>query len=234
MKRCGGATRAIRLLVPTATLEQHLQNRIAREGFIFRRSLIQTFSGFVDQFSGDLPQVPDAVLYLIVEEVVQRLHRPEFERVAQLPGFCASVARTIGEFSSAGCDAERLGCEAPASPLAPGFLAIYREVERELERRGMALRAKRLEHAARWIEQNGVPGIHTILFDGFHALPDPELGIIHALSRHAQLAVTLTDTDLIAVSRARLLAMGFEEVRTAKSRATPTAALVKAPSIAIR
>ena len=132
----------VRHLVPTATLAQHLQNRIAREGFIFRHDLIQTFSGFVGQFSGDVPQVPDTVLYLIVEQVVHRVHRPEFARVAQLPGFCASVARTIGEFSSAGCDAAKLDREAPAGPLAPGFLAIYREVERELERRGMALRAK--------------------------------------------------------------------------------------------
>ena len=96
-------------------------------------------------------------------------------------------------------------------PLAPGFLTIYREVERELERRGMALRAKRLEHAARRIEQDGVPGIHTILFDGFHALPDPELEVIRALSRHSQLVVTLTDTDLIGTARARLLAMGFRK-----------------------
>ena len=54
-----GRDEGVRLLVPTATLAQHLQNRIAREGFIFRRGLIQTFSGFVDQFSGDVPQVPD-------------------------------------------------------------------------------------------------------------------------------------------------------------------------------
>jgi hypothetical protein len=28
---------AIRLLAPTATMAQHLQNRLAREGFVFRR-----------------------------------------------------------------------------------------------------------------------------------------------------------------------------------------------------
>src|SRR5689334_16122844 len=96
-----GHDEGIRLLVPTATLVQHLQNRMAREGFVFRRGLIQTFSGFVDQWAAEVPQVPDAVLYLIVEEVVQRVNRPEFARVAGLRGFCASVARTLGELSSA-------------------------------------------------------------------------------------------------------------------------------------
>ena len=29
---------SVRLLVPTATMAQHLRNRIAREGFVFRRN----------------------------------------------------------------------------------------------------------------------------------------------------------------------------------------------------
>src|SRR6267154_166745 len=95
---------AIRLLVPTATMAQHLQNRIAREGFVFRGDLIQTLSGFVETWAGDLRQVPDTVLYLIVEEAARHVDRPEFRRVVHMPGFCASLAQTIGEFSSAGCD----------------------------------------------------------------------------------------------------------------------------------
>ena len=36
---------AIRLLVPTATMAQHLQNQLAREDFVFPPSLIQTQIG---------------------------------------------------------------------------------------------------------------------------------------------------------------------------------------------
>ena len=63
---------AIRLLVPTATMAQHLQNRLAREGFVFSPALVQTLSGFVDEWAADVPQAPDAVLYLIVEQAVER------------------------------------------------------------------------------------------------------------------------------------------------------------------
>src|SRR4051812_32444272 len=94
---------AVRLLVPTATMAQHLQNRMVREGYVFRCGLIQTLSGFVDSWAAGLPQVPDTVFQLIVEEAVRRVNRHEFARVAQLPGFCASLARTMAEFSSAGC-----------------------------------------------------------------------------------------------------------------------------------
>src|SRR4051812_48788214 len=83
-----------RLLVPTATMTEHLQNGFAREGFVFRRSLIQTFSGFVETRTRDVRQVSEAVLYLIVEEAARRVGRPEFARVVGMPGFCAAVART--------------------------------------------------------------------------------------------------------------------------------------------
>ncbi len=215
----------VRLLVPTATLAQHLQNRIAREGFAFSSGLIQTLSEFVSAWAGDVPQVPDAVLYLIVEESVRRVNRSEFARVGHLPGFCASLARTVAEFSSAGCDSRRLAGCLPDAPLGEAFLAAYREVDRELDRRGFATRARRIEWAAERIEHDGLGDIRTVWMDGFHALPDPELRVIAAMGRHADLTLTFDAMD------DRLAALGFREKRLTRSRATPVMALVKAPGI---
>ena len=221
----------MRLLVPTATMAQHLQNRLAREGFVFRRSLIQTLSGFVKDFTPDAPEVAPPVLHLIVEEAARRVNRPEFARVVDLPGFCASLARTIEEFASAGCDGARLAACLPDVPLGPAFLAVYREVEAALERRGLAMRASRLERAADRIASAGLGGIGTIWMDGFHALPDPELRVIAALGRHADLTLTLGDADLSTAMRANLEAMGFQFQSTARVRTTPARALVKAAGI---
>ncbi|MGB7723413.1 MAG: hypothetical protein WBL65_26175, partial [Bryobacteraceae bacterium] len=215
---------AIRLLAPTATMAQHLQNRLAREGFVFRRKLIQTLSGFVEDWAGDVLQAPDAVLYLMVEEAARRVNRPEFVGVAHMPGFCASLAHTIAEFSAAGCDSARLASSLPESPLGAAFLAVYQEVDRELERRGLAMRAKRLERAAERIESQGLGGIGAIWLDGFHALPDPELRVIEALCHHADLTLTLGDGDATETVRARLRAMGFREERAGRPRATPAMA----------
>src|SRR3984957_20315983 len=79
----------VRLLTPTATMAQHLQNRIAREGFVFRPGLIQTLSLFVDGFAAGAAQVSEPLLYLVVEEAARRVARPEFAQVVRLPGFCA-------------------------------------------------------------------------------------------------------------------------------------------------
>src|ERR1039458_10897453 len=70
----------VRLLTPTATMAQHLQNQLAREGFVFRPGLIQTLSRFVDSFAADMPQVSEPLLYLIVEEAASRRHRPQLGR----------------------------------------------------------------------------------------------------------------------------------------------------------
>ena len=223
----------VRLLVPTATLAQHLQNQVAREGLVLRPKLIQTLSGFVREWCGEAQEVPHPVLYLVVEEAVRRLNRPEFARVAgpqgPPPGFCASLARTIEEFASAGCRAERLQAALPDTPLAEAFAAVYRETEQMLERRELALRGWRLERAAERIAAMGAGGIRAVWLDGFHALPDPELRVIEALGRHAEVTLTATDKDLSEAVRARLTAMGFAEEHVARSRPAPAIALVKAP-----
>jgi ATP-dependent helicase/DNAse subunit B len=217
----------VRLLVPTATMTEHFQNRLAREGIVFRRSVVQTLSGFVESRTKDVRQVAAPVLYLIVEEAARRVDRPEFARVVNLPGFCASVARTVEEFSSAGCDSARLESCLPDAPLGEAFLTVYREVDRELERRGLVLRARRLEIAAQRIEAEGLPGIATIWLDGFHALPDPELRVLEALARHATVTVTIGEDDLD--DRLRRLAERVE--RRAKARPSPAVAVVRAPNV---
>lgn len=225
----------VRLLTPTATMAQHLQNRIAHEGFVFRPGIIQTLSHFVDSFAADTPQVSEPLLYLIVEEAARRVDRPEFARVAGMPGFCAALARSMEELSSAGCDAERLAGglarQRGSAPLGDAFLAVYREVNRELGRRGLATRSQRLLRAAETIARAGLGGIHTIWLDGFYALPDPELAVIDAMCRHAEVTLTLPTAQVTEPARRRLLEMGFVEEACAGERAPARIELCAAPSI---
>ena len=221
----------MRLLVPTATMARHLQNQIAREGLVFHRNLVQTLSAFVEPWAGASAQVPDAVVYLLVEEAARRAGRAEFARVADTPGFHASLTRTINEFASAGCDSAHLARNLPAAPLAEAFLNVYQAFEAILRDRGLALRAQRLERAAERIASEGVGGTATIWMDGFHALPDPELRVIEALGRHAEVTLTLDERDLTGSLRGRLNRIGFCEERMARARPAPAIAVVRAPNM---
>ena len=221
----------VRLLVPTATMAQHLQNQLAREGRVFRRSAIQTLSGYVGERTEDTTELTQPVLYRITEEVARRVNRPEFARVMDLAGFSASLADTIDEFASAGCDSARLAVCLPEAPLAEAFLAVYRELDGELARRRLATRAHRLQIAAQRIAAEGARGIRTVWVDGFHALPEPELSVIAAIGRHADLTLTLNDLDLTDDLRERLAALGFVEARANRKRGRPAPQVFKAPGI---
>jgi ATP-dependent helicase/DNAse subunit B len=225
-----GGGSEVRLLVPTATLARHSQNQLVREGLVLPGETIQTLSSFVRPWALPVMQAPDSVVYLAVAEAVRRIDRAEFRQVAHFAGFCGALARTIAEFSSAGCDSQRLRRHLPDTPLAAPFLAIYQEVEAALERRGLALRARCLQLAAARIASEGLGGVHTIWLDGFHALPDPELEVLETFGRHAGVTLTLDSSggdDL----RARLIAIGFEEQEMQRVRPWPAVALVRAASI---
>ncbi|HTQ55590.1 MAG TPA: PD-(D/E)XK nuclease family protein [Bryobacteraceae bacterium] len=222
----------VRLLTPTATMAQHLQNQMAREGFVFRPSLIQTLSRFVDAFAADRPQVSRPLFYLIVEDAARRVNPPAFERVVRLPGFCAALARSMEELSAAGCDAQRLPAAViRASPLGEAFAKVYAEVDRELRRRGLAMRSQRLLYAAERIARDGLHGVHTIWMDGFYALPDPESAAIAAMGRHADVVLTLPIAPVTELTRRRLLEMGFAEENCAFKPTAARRELVEAPSI---
>src|ERR1035441_646454 len=90
--RAGGE--GMRLLTPTATLAQHLQNQVAREGLVFHRNLIQTLNAFVEERGGVALLAEQPVLYLLVEQAARRLRRPEF----------GVVVDTAGVFAGPGAD----------------------------------------------------------------------------------------------------------------------------------
>lgn len=220
--------RGARLLVPTATLARHTRNLLAREGFLLRGGAVQTLSGLVRELTPDAAEVPGTVLYLVVEEAAKRAARPEFARVAALPGFCAAIKRVIDEFIAAGCDSERLAAARPEAPLAPAFLAVYREVERELARRGLLTRAARI---ARACEHAASSGIRALWMDGFHVLTEPELSLVRELARTADVTLAMGDEVLTDAMRAWLFLAGFEEERAAGHRAQAVRAHFVAPTI---
>jgi ATP-dependent helicase/DNAse subunit B len=226
-----------RLLAPTATLAIHLQNQLAREGLVFRSSAIQTLHSFVEAWCSDPTEVTDPVLALVAADALRRVNRPEFAGVAGMAGFHSQLARTVAEFASAGCDAARLeqtlaGTRlASDAPLAHAFTQVYREVERLLDRAGMALRARRLERAAERIAAEGLLGVETVWLDGFHALPAPELRVVAALAEHADVTITLAEGEAGDGLRTRLGELGFREERLPARRAAPARSLVRAASI---
>jgi ATP-dependent helicase/DNAse subunit B len=180
-----------RLLVPTATMAGHVRNQLAREGFVFRPVLVETLSRFLEPFASDAPQASSEALLLVVEDALRRTRPAAFRDVAGMRGFAAAVARLIDELSSAGCDAERFARLRLGGAYDSALAAVYAEVEAALAARQWTLRGASLQRAAANIEKNGLAQVDLVLFDGFFTFTDPELSILAALARHAQVILTL-------------------------------------------
>jgi len=206
-----------RLLVPTATMAEHIRNQLAREGFALRPGLITTLWKFTAQWVQGHPEVPAAAVDLIVDHVLATRPPEAFAAVAGLPGFRTVLARLIDEFSSAGYDARRLARALDAAdcqtPTTEAFCTVYRQVEREFHRRGWISRPERLKIAADEIRNRGLGGVREVFLDGFFTLSEPELELIDAIRKHVDVTVTLPLWEGSEVARLVLLRKKFAETR---------------------
>src|SRR5579872_6353028 len=222
---------SVRLLVPTATMAQHLRNELAREDFVFSPSLIQTIHRFIEPWVVDLPQVPEALFHLLVEKTVRRLDLPAFRKVAHLAGFQTRLAAVIEECSSAGCDPRSLREHLPPDGLGRDLARVLEEVTQDLNERKLGTRSARLSLAAVRIADAGTATVKTVWLDGFLSLTEPEVAVVQAMAQHADVTVTLPSTGIAADTRARLLSIAVDEKPLADTRIPPGRELFVAPGI---
>jgi ATP-dependent helicase/DNAse subunit B len=178
-----------RLIVPTATMGEHLRNELAREGFVFKPALVSTFTKFVEPYCVAAPGVSSGAIEIIVADVLGRAQLTKYAAVRDFAGFRASVVHIVEEFSSAGGtidDLTRCGVE-------PDFIRIYTDVLAALKQRNLHLRAAQLRHAAGKIAEEGCPGVEELIFAGFYSFTAPELEVIQTLAGRARLTVALAE-----------------------------------------
>jgi ATP-dependent helicase/DNAse subunit B len=198
----------IRLIVPTATLVEHLRHELAREGLVFNPRSILSLSAFTAEICGDLKEVDNPTLTLAVETAVREVSAPEFAAVGQLAGFHAALVHSLDELDSAGCTPEQFARARIDAPLARPLLAIWQNVSRQLAGRNLLTRSQMLRRAASEIDTR--PSLPSrIWFDGFAGFSRPELEFIEALARKSGVTVALPSSQTAVTALADLRAAGF-------------------------
>ncbi len=225
-----------RLLVPTATMAEHLRNAAARRGHVLRPEWIATFSRFLQPFHAGLKPASPALLSILTARALQASTPAEFAKVAALPGFARLAARLVEEFSLAGCDPSRLALLLASprleAPFGPAFLEVYSAVMEELARRGLALRGQLLAAVAERIRTLGLPGVSRVYLDGFFSFNSRELEVLRAIGQHASLTVVAPDWEGLAPLRAAFAGCLREERLSEVRRPTPRRRLFAAPTAA--
>jgi ATP-dependent helicase/DNAse subunit B len=119
------------VLVPTATLADHLRHQLVRAGYAVRPRSIQTISRYLDEHS-PFAAAPPALIHLLMERALERQRPQRFREVAEFPGVIRSLVNLF------------LGNDAPASRMPDDIVRLFNDVERELSSRGMAPHRVRL------------------------------------------------------------------------------------------
>jgi len=229
-RRLDASDESFRLIAPTATMAEHFRNQLAGCGYVLRPKVVDTLAGFIEAFAS-APQVEPEALLLLVEEALRRLRPASFGEVAATRGFPAVLADLIEELSSAGCGADRFAALELDSPYAADLAAIYSEVESSLAARGWALRGERVRHAAAAIASGGLQGIDLVLLDGFFNFTEPEIDLVAALDRHAEVVLTLPPWPGCAPARRALANLGAVEQELETTFRKPQRILVTAPTV---
>lgn len=185
------------LLVPTATMAEHLRHSLARQRLPVRPSRIQTVAAYLDEHC-DLAAAPEPLLHLLLEQALARQRPERYAAVAGFPGFRNALAALFGE--------------APLGALPYDLESLFEEVRTGLGARGYAARNARLRSA------RPSHASHLVL-DGFFTFSPSELHWLFHCG--AEVTVTLPTWPGSQEARQALLDAGYEEESFAEPRRAP-------------
>ena len=220
-----------RLIVPTATMAEHLRNGLAREGLVVRSNTISTVTGHARELAGNPALLTAAALEMHLGEILALRCPPEFRALRELPGFLPLLAKTLEELANAGCDADLwqgfLSLEPGSRPVVQAISGVWRELQERVEAAGLITRHQYLQRAAHALQDGALPALRTFFWDGFSRLAAAELDLIRAQTERG--AVTVSLPAWTGAARGGLIALrrtGFAIRRFSPVRAEPRRVLV--------
>jgi ATP-dependent helicase/DNAse subunit B len=225
LRRADGAAR---LVVPTATMAEHLRHKLAREGAHVRPTSVVTLAGWMTELMGETRIANSTDLTLLTAQALEELRPAEYAALIGSPGLAGALANAMEDLANAGCDSVQWTALASFGVhRMKAFETIYTAVERKLEHHGVVTRAAQLGVAARKVREQPVA---RVWFDGFFQFTPGELELVRALGEVGQVTVTLPEWQGAEISRDALKRSGAREERFAVRRPAPRLELLAATS----
>ena len=210
-----------RLLVPTATMAEHIRNQLARQGFVFSPTAISTLAKFVDNLVPDLPNLPTGALEIITGEALAGDCPARYLPMRDFIGFRRALASAIEEFVSAGATLSDLPRD------AADFGAVASTVLAAIHSRGMNLNGVRLREA----QARLAPADTAYYLVGFYSFNNPELEFVRALAGTAKVTISITEWAGSESAIAYLRTFAVEKRSFEGTSAPAQRTLVAAPTL---
>jgi ATP-dependent helicase/DNAse subunit B len=177
-----------RLVVPTASMAQHLTHILARRGCVVPGNLIQTLADFVEAYTPNLIEPTPALEAHLHKQAIAAAAPKDLGALTNTPGLRTKIAAVIAEFQAAGCNSQTLQ-PLLQTPHQLAFGAVFHEYENRLEHRNLVHRNERLLQAAGEIRRRGLQPLRELYFDGFFNLSHGERELIEAAAETAETSI---------------------------------------------
>ena len=186
----------VKLVVPTASMAEHLQHDLARRGRVVQPGSILPFGAYVAALTPGCVEATATTQALLIEQAIEAAGARELNAVSAYPGFHAKLLDTIQEFGSASASdpasPKRLW-KGKAAPLAEAFWRVMEIFRRKMRDAGLVSRSERILLAATEARKQKP---EVVLLDGFFNFTAVEIELVQALAATAQkVVVTLPEND---------------------------------------
>jgi len=224
------SARSVILLVPTATLAEHLRHQAARQRLGVPPSAITTLYEFAHRFPTDCQLASRAALAIVLEQCLSERTPKLFAPIVQSRAFRNQLLNVIQELSLAGCRPEDLvaSLDAATPPPVEALADVYQRLCWRLAAKGLALRGQFLASVCDTVRRAGLAPIKTVLIDGFYRFSPVELNLVRTLALHARVLLTLPDWEGARAAQEELCQAGFRQELLRRIAPPPRVTLIRA------
>ena len=180
-----GRSNEVQLLVPTASMRNHLLNQLARRGLMVPARVVSTMSELVRGLTPDVREAGGVVEDRLLREAVEASGQPGMESRAGSARLRSRISDLMREFWAAGADSYQVE-PAARTRQQRGFVGVFREFESGLEREGFAHANQRIAQAAARIREQGLGAVRTVYVDGFDIFTKQQEELLGALDEQSE------------------------------------------------
>jgi len=219
-----GRDRNAILIVPTASMAEHLIHTLARRGVAVPTRVVRRIAAFVDDLTPKLTEAEPAAESWLLGRLLEEDNSPAFREIAARDGFREQVLGVMRELMSADCAPRTLKPFTKTLHQAE-FLKLFETFQQQLRDKGYATYGEKHRQAADRIRSEGLGDIKEVYLGGFFQLSTGEHRLISALAERADKLVVTAPAGV----ESTYPDLPVERLETV-NRPRPTAQVVKSRS----
>ena len=180
-----GRSREVQLLVPTASMRNHMLNQLARRGLMVPARVVSTMSEHVRGLTPEVRETGVVIEDRLLRQAIEACGERGLQSRSGSPRLRSRIAGMMQEFWAAGADSYQAEAVARTRQQRT-FVRVFRAFESRLEQEGLAHGNQRIARAAARVREQGLGAVRAVYVDGFDIFTKQQEELLSALDEQAE------------------------------------------------